>query len=254
MSQKVQSKRGPAPEATASSPQPVPEKQPEQKEAQAAPSATDALREMASAQAKAQATAQFVQFMSQKVQSKRGPTPEATASSPQAFFENDVTLHDGTLVSAGTLLTKTWSLRNVGLTAWPASTTAVFVGGSQDLVATDFTALVVPTVAPLACAEVTVQFRAPNSAGSHRADFQLQSEDGTTFGPAFWVDVQIVGIGHSLPKHSPADVPVAFPVPYAAALEVLRNMGFTDEATNNTLLQQHKGNVQEVVVALLHLR
>ena len=49
----------------------------------------------------------------------------------------------------------------------------------------------------------------------------------------------------------PVAVPVAFPVPYTAQLEVLRSMGFEDDAASRVLLDTHDGNVEAVVMQLL---
>jgi hypothetical protein len=174
-----------------------------------------------------------------ELRAKLEPKAKAETAVCQAFFEGDVTLPDGTSVEAGSDLTKTWSLRNVGVGAWPASTKVVFVGGSREMLASDeLYAVPVPAAAPLACANITVRLRAPEKPGPYRCDFLLQAADGKFFGPGFFVELNVVA--------KVAD--------HTAALEVLRNMGFDDKATNQRLLSLHSGDVQQVVMAILHLR
>ena len=115
------------------------------------------------------------------------PIPRGTPSPSPTFvpcllakFVADVTIPDGTTIAPGQTFTKTWRLQNVGSCPWTAGFGVVFSDGDR-MEAPDFTPLPHP-VAPGEAVDVSVNLRAPTAPGRYRANFLLQSADGTRFG------------------------------------------------------------------------
>lgn len=129
------------------------------------------------------------------------PATEQAASSPtpapclQAAFVRDVTLPDGTIVSPGEKLTKTWRLRNIGSCAWTPDFSLIFVQGALMQAPLEVPLGVV--VFPGEEADLSVPLVAPTTPGTYRGDWRLRSAGGEVFGvgpgqQSFWVEIQVV--------------------------------------------------------------
>jgi hypothetical protein len=105
-------------------------------------------------------------------------------SSPQApceTFVADTTIPDGTVLAAGSNVTKTWSLHNCGSTSW-SGVQAVRVSGSAGPASFS-----VPALAAGATGPVSMQLAVPATPGSYRSTYQLSGSGGFSKG-SFWID------------------------------------------------------------------
>jgi hypothetical protein len=122
-------------------------------------------------------------------QNNGNPTADCPGSPPPltdgAAFVRDVTIPDGTEVTAGTAFVKTWRLRNSGTSTWGAGYQLVHVGGPN------FGAGAVGVnAAPGAEVDVTVNMVASGD-GVQRSTWQM-AHDGNRFGPQVWVEIRVV--------------------------------------------------------------
>jgi len=128
-------------------------------------------------------------------------TPVANTAVPTAvsycdwvLFVKDVSIPDGTQLSAGETFTKVWRLQNRGTCTWTPDYMLVFTSGDQ-MGAT--TAVRLPgNVAPGQSVDVSVTLTAPASAGYHISYWMLRNPSGALFGTgskaneAFYVEIK----------------------------------------------------------------
>jgi len=105
-----------------------------------------------------------------------------------ATFLSDVTYPDGSVVSPGQALVKTWRMQNTGGTTWGSGYQLVFVSGEQMGAPS---AVNVPTTAPGSTADISVNLTAPTSGGDHTGYWRLRNPQGTYFGPEIWVSIRV---------------------------------------------------------------
>ncbi len=132
------------------------------------------------------------------------PTPTATLTATSsedqsdpdcniATFIKDVTIPDGTEMSAGEAFTKTWRLKNVGTCTWTTSYAVVFVSGEQMGAAGEIN--LSKKVPPGESVDITIDMTAPGAAGDYRGNWKLRSSDGVVFGlttgKAFYVVITV---------------------------------------------------------------
>lgn len=114
-----------------------------------------------------------------------------------AQFVADVTIPDGTKLSAGQNFTKTWRIRNIGTCTWTTSYTLVFSSGSQMGGASPSS--LPNTVAPGQTVDVTLSLTAPGTPGNYRGYWLFKNSSGTSFGigsagdKSWWVDINVTG-------------------------------------------------------------
>lgn len=95
----------------------------------------------------------------------------------------DVTIPDGTPMTAGQEFTKTWKIRNTGICTWDTDYQAIFSYSSppnedMDAQPIPLTAL----VAPGQEVDISVQFKAPSTAGEYTSYWQMVNAAGIPFG------------------------------------------------------------------------
>jgi len=115
--------------------------------------------------------------------------PQHQAAKPKAAFVKDTTLPDGAEVAAGAELTKTWTVKNAGDTAWPVGAALVCVGGSMT---PKEKRVALPSVAPGATADVSVVLKAP-SAGRAKSVWRFEDDAKRAFNgdSKLWADVSV---------------------------------------------------------------
>lgn len=120
------------------------------------------------------------------------PTPTTTQiPCNQVTFVKDVTIPDGEVVEASDTFTKTWRLKNSGSCTWNSDYDLVFDSGNQ-MNAPASKPLTGGSVAPGANVDVSVDLKAPNSAGTYKAVFQLRDDDGVIFTTGgIWVEIEV---------------------------------------------------------------
>jgi hypothetical protein len=124
------------------------------------------------------------------------PTKTTAAKCDQAAFVSE-TIPDGTNYNPGQAFTKTWTLKNTGTCTWNSNYDVVFVSGDA-MSAPASKQLTGGTVAPGQSIQITLDLKAPNTAGTHRGDFKLRNGNGVLFGVGakdgpFWVKIDVAG-------------------------------------------------------------
>jgi hypothetical protein len=125
-------------------------------------------------------------------------TPTATSTplpNDWAVFVDDMTIPDGTILSAGEPFTKIWRLRNAGSRAWTVSYDLVFLSG--DRMGGSSTVALPRTVSPGETVDVVVTMVAPEDPGDYRGYWILRNASGGIFGAGseankpIWVDIEV---------------------------------------------------------------
>ena len=132
--------------------------------------------------------------------------PTATNTSPalpcnRASFVSDVTIPDDTSIELNQTFTKIWRLKNVGTCTWTSGYQVVFDSG--DLMGGPAAQqLTNGTVAPNQTIDVSIDLKAPGTAGTYKGNWRLREPGGTLFalstGP-FWVQIKAQPAIASLP-------------------------------------------------------
>ncbi|NJN79783.1 MAG: hypothetical protein HC797_04525 [Anaerolineales bacterium] len=95
----------------------------------------------------------------------------------------DVTIPDGTPMTAGQEFVKTWKIKNTGICTWDTEYEAIFSYSSPP--SEDMDAQPIPLtalVAPGQEVEISVQFKAPNTPGEYTGYWQMVNNQGIPFG------------------------------------------------------------------------
>ncbi|GAA5967322.1 hypothetical protein JCM21900_002120 [Sporobolomyces salmonicolor] len=103
-------------------------------------------------------------------------------------FVKDITLHDGSVVPAGSEFCKIWKVRNTGTIAWPASTRLVHVGGFTST--SKVSSFAVAAAQPGEQVEIQCECKAPEEDGRYMDFWRLSSDEGL-FGDRLWVDITV---------------------------------------------------------------
>ncbi len=99
----------------------------------------------------------------------------------KASFQGDITIPDGTEITAGTSFIKTWRIKNEGSCTWNSSYQVVFSDGEK-MQAPDSIQLTPGSVAPGGTVDISIQLKAPASPGDYTGYFRIKAGDGTIFG------------------------------------------------------------------------
>jgi hypothetical protein len=114
--------------------------------------------------------------------------PSATSCTNDLSFVQDVTVPDGTLVTPSERVDKQWLVTNAGTCNWDASYHLKLIAGD---------ALDVPTQQVLYPARAGTQttlrivFTAPQTPGDYSSAWQAVAPDGTTFGQALTLHINV---------------------------------------------------------------
>jgi hypothetical protein len=140
------------------------------------------------------ATATPIPATSTPVRPTNTAVPTAVSYCDWVAFVKDVTIPDGTQLSAGEVFTKTWRLQNRGTCTWTPDYMLVFSGGDP---MGSTTAVRLPGyVAPGQTVDVSVTLTAPDSTGTYTGYWMLRNPSGALFGAgsraneAFYVDIK----------------------------------------------------------------
>jgi len=149
------------------------------------------------------------------------PRRTAQQSGFLSRFVQDVTIPDGTPMSAGQSFVKIWRLRNEGEIAWPEGTYLEFVGGDKLCLQREIS---VPPTAPGSEVDIAVDMVAPTKPGRYISYWRLCNADGSRFGQRVWIDIFVQ-----------SDVPETQdkPVPTAQATQTQQMTGMEVETQTN---------------------
>jgi uncharacterized protein YkwD len=138
------------------------------------PVSTETFAAPTDASASATATAETPQAAQTPTIDPSRPTnaPDCTNS---ASFVADVTIPDNTNVAGGTTFTKTWRVSNTGTCVWGPDYTLTYYSDER-LGAPDSVPLAITY--PGQTADISVDFVAPNTTGSHRGNFVIKNPAG----------------------------------------------------------------------------
>jgi hypothetical protein len=113
-------------------------------------------------------------------------------SCDSAQFVTDVNYPDNAEVPAGSGLTKTWRLKNLGPCSWDTSYHLIFSYQSDGANWNKTAPVSFPTkVAPGDTMDISVSLTAPTKAGTYRGTFRLQNSKGYAFGPEFYLQIVV---------------------------------------------------------------
>jgi hypothetical protein len=106
-----------------------------------------------------------------------------------ATFLSDVTLPDGSVVSPGQALVKTWRVRNSGTSTWDGYK-LIFLQGDQ---MGGTSPVNIPTISPNQEVDLSVSLRAPTTTGNKVGYWQIVNRDGVHVpGGRLWVNINVV--------------------------------------------------------------
>ena len=160
-----------------------------------------------------------------------------------AKYVKDVTIEDRCNVAPGSFHQKVWKLINSGCTRWPAGFGLIQVSGDT-IVDPESVKGQLGEVGPGEEFTVSAPIQVPTKPGRYTSYFRLSDLEGKPFGPRIWVDFVV-------PEGNPDSPAVPVECPYAAQLEELKALGFTDEPLNKFLLVKFSGEVSGVINWLL---
>ena len=113
----------------------------------------------------------------------------ASTCRDDAEFFSDVTVPDGTHFAPNRFFQKTWRVRNTGDCAWDDSYRLTFLFG--DRLSGPRSAPLSATVQPGEEVDLSVMLIAPESPGTYQGQWQLFAPEGTPFGTAPYVVIQV---------------------------------------------------------------
>jgi len=109
---------------------------------------------------------------------------------PDAVFETDVTVPDGTIFAPSEEFTKTWRMRSDGCAPWPADSSWVFDSGDQMGAPIS---VPVPDTPLGSTADISVDMVAPDEPGTYQGFWQMQNPRGVRFGNRVFVMIVVPG-------------------------------------------------------------
>jgi hypothetical protein len=122
------------------------------------------------------------------------PPTDTPEPCDQAAFIQDVTIPDGTRLQPGQAFTKTWRVQNIGTCSWNNSYAMVFSSG--DAMGAPAVINLPGNVPPNSMVDLSIDMKAPATAGKYFGNWKLRNSTGTVFGisgsgPVF-VQIQVV--------------------------------------------------------------
>ena len=181
------------------------------------------------------------------------PNVAPTASCDSAQFVADISVPDGTVISASATYTKTWRLKNVGTCTWNSAYVLVFDSGDQ--MGGPSSTPLIGTTAPGASLDVSVNLQAPAKDGLYRGFWGLVNGTGArvpvlggTNGNAFYVDIKVgtgtaSGGATSLPGTESADKFKVLSVGFSALRNEVCSSATGKYVVTATITTNKSGNV-----------
>ena len=105
-----------------------------------------------------------------------------------AVYVSDVTIPDGTTLTAGSSFTKTWSLKNTGSCNWDTTYKLVYISGEK-MSASDTTITSAVNVGN--SGNVSVEMVAPTTTGTYYSYWQMADSAGNRFGGQIYVTIKV---------------------------------------------------------------
>jgi hypothetical protein len=115
------------------------------------------------------------------------PTLEGPCANDLQFI-SDLTIVDGTVVSAGSAIDKQWLVQNSGACHWDATYRLKWIGG--DPLGAEQEQTLYPARAGTQ-ATLRILFTAPTFAGTYESSWQAVAPDGNLFGDSIYIKVVV---------------------------------------------------------------
>lgn len=146
-----------------------------------------------------QASSQGTQSSAQSSSQSSSPSSAASSTSPQPGttpggctnslkFLADLTIPDGTVVTAGEAVDKQWSVQNDGTCDWGDGYVLKLVSGDPMGTAAEIALYPARTGAQIV---IDMELTAPQAAGSYHTVWQAYAPDGTAFDQPIYVDLVV---------------------------------------------------------------
>lgn len=135
------------------------------------------------------------------------PTPEIPCHKAAPGTILDITIPDGTILTAGETFEKTWRLQNVGSCTWTRLYALTFFSGNS-LNAMQ-TQTLSQEVEPGEVVDLSVTMQAPQNPGTYQSNWMLSDPGGELFGigrngdAPFWVKIEVVPASTATPTVTP---------------------------------------------------
>lgn len=112
------------------------------------------------------------------------PTSAGASSCNRAFFVQDVTIPDNTVMKPGTNFVKSWKIRNDGSCTWTTAYSAVLLANNpaSPVITGDASFKLKGSVAPGGFLQIDVNLFAPKEEGTYIQTWLMQDPDGKNFG------------------------------------------------------------------------
>lgn len=140
--------------------------------------------------------------------------PTGSTVAERVEFVADVTIPDGTVFAPNQTFTKTWRLKNAGVTTWTTAYSLIFFSGEKMGAPS---AVPLPNeVPPNATVDISVPMVSPSSTGQYIGYYMLRNPQGKNFGlgpnadQAFYVWINVAESGTVIASPTPSG-PTATP-------------------------------------------
>ena len=137
-------------------------------------------------------------------------TPEDPPVDPDpcnhALFVSE-TIGDGTDFDPNDNFTKTWRLKNDGTCTWNTNYKLVFVDGDQ--MSGPANKNLTQSVAPGEQVDISVDLKAPGSAGTYKGFWKVADDEGQYFVHNIWVEIEVIEPAAPAPIPTKADLIVS---------------------------------------------
>lgn len=125
------------------------------------------------------------------------PSASPTQICDAAGFVADVSVSDGSVITAGTQFVKTWRLKNTGSCTWTPQYAIVFDSG--DAMEGPAAQTINQSISPNQTVDVSVTLKAPGQPGSYRGYWKMRNAAGVIFGlgnknEKFYVDIKVISV------------------------------------------------------------
>jgi hypothetical protein len=158
-----------------------------------------------------------------------------------AVYVQDVSIPDGSVISAGESFIKTWKIMNTGSTTW--KTTYALVHVSDHLLGAEKSVPLTVEVPPNQNVDISVNMVAPNENGSYRGFWRMRNAEGQFFGDAIYVDIRVGAAASSTQAPTSTVVgPTATSAPSTSA--TVSNVSVTVENPTTTAACPHSYRVE----------
>ncbi|MCB9791021.1 ricin-type beta-trefoil lectin domain protein [Candidatus Nomurabacteria bacterium] len=115
---------------------------------------------------------------------------DVVSGQDNAKFIADVSIPDGTTMPPGNQFTKTWRVKNTGISTWDSGYKLKYQYGDQLSAPSEVS--LPNNVSPGQEVEISVNMTAPGSTGHYRGFWKMTNSSDQSFGDILWVDINVI--------------------------------------------------------------